>query len=175
MTTATNLVHPFEKSLGAGPYKFVGCHTIIKPCDAMPEGNYKQIHLPSRFVRGNGTCAHCGHAIMNVFLVEIGNGEVYGVGCDCIEKVGLPPQEMKKVEKAAADRIKALAKIRKVNKVESAKEEMIELFKTSSDAMQNLPHPSFQGKSLLDYAVWVHNNVSNPANCLKTIKKALKG
>jgi len=169
------LVHPFEKTLGQGPYQYLGMVTIIKPSENMPEGNYRQLGMltPTRFIRGMGTCAHCGMAIMNVFFVQVGNGDVYGVGSDCIHKAGLPPSEIRKLSRDEAKHQKDLRVRRKNNKIENAWAELEEICYTKSEEMAKLPHPSIYGKTLMDYVEWVKANVSNPIRSLDTVKRSL--
>jgi hypothetical protein len=72
--------------------------------------NHALAALP-RVVSGMGTCACCGTAIVNVFLVRNSGGELYGVGCNCIEKSGEAPLIRATVAaKRAADRAKRAAK-----------------------------------------------------------------
>lgn len=170
-------MHPFEKTLGQGPYKFVGYVRIIKPSEQMPEGNYRQMTeaTPIRFVRGMGTCAHCNMAIMNVFMVEIGNGDVFGVGCDCILKVGLPAQELNKVKKAQSDLLKQQRLERKLKNMSKAQSDLDELLEEKAGAMMGMPHPTMPGKTLYQYAVWVRDNVRNPGKTVKYIKTLIAG
>ena len=168
--------HPFESTLGAGPYRFVGSFSIIKPCENMPEGNYSQIAktLHKNFVRGSGTCAHCGMAIMNVFQVETGNGEVYGVGCDCIMKVGMDAAELTKVEKAVKQHEKQLRLARKETKAAAAKAKLNDLLDNRAEELKKLPHPCMRDKTLYDYAGWCRDNARNPVYCLANVERELE-
>lgn len=61
---------------------------------------------------GLGTCAHCGHAISIICIVQVGNGDLYGVGSDCIEKTyaSYEPSslELQRCRKAVTDRKNAM-------------------------------------------------------------------
>jgi hypothetical protein len=177
MSNETITVHPFEKTLGPGPYKFLGSFSIVKPSEKCPTGNYAEVNARvaavGKFVRGAGTCAHCNMSIMNVFMVEIGNGEVYGVGCDCIEKVGLPAKEMTKVQREQREREKAQRKVRKANKIEKAREKLEELMESKGEEMKKLPHPSISGLSLFDYAVYLIENNCSALYALPNIRSSL--
>jgi len=172
-TQAKNLQHPFEKTLGAGPYRFVGAVQIRKPT-ATSMDNYKSCYDAAgpRFVTGMGTCAHCGMAIMNVFLVEIGNGDVFGVGCDCIGKVGMAPQEIRKVDAT----VKKWNKEKQTLKAFNARADLEEMIESQAEVLGKLPHPmDFEGKSLLDYAVYMDRCAGSAGKqrAVKVIKKAM--
>lgn len=91
MTTNVTL-HPFtDAGMGSAPFRFVGACTI--PSNWLAGENPSAYNaaiaaLPKHLKSGLGTCAHCGMAIMNVFIVRNAEGDEYGVGCDCIERVG---------------------------------------------------------------------------------------
>jgi hypothetical protein len=90
--TTTVLDHPFTRAgMGRAPFKFVGACSI--PSNWLAGENPSAYNaalsaLPRHLKGGLGTCCHCGMAIMNVFIVRNADGDEYGVGCDCIEKVG---------------------------------------------------------------------------------------
>ena len=75
--------HPFARTLGPGPYQFIGVVSIVKD-----ERHGTRVFGPADGVEsGIGTCAHCGHAIMECFIVRTAENRKFGVGCDCINKV----------------------------------------------------------------------------------------
>jgi hypothetical protein len=76
-----NKRHPFSYTLGPGPYKFVGFGTINF------SETYGSKYVGPKMDTGCGTCSHCGHAIMNIYIVKTGEGKLCGVGSDCINKV----------------------------------------------------------------------------------------
>ena len=79
--------HPYVKTLGAGPYKYVGFVHIDKAAGAQGRPYYDPAAVHANIKGGIGTCAHCGKGILNVYQVQIGNGDVYGVGSECILKI----------------------------------------------------------------------------------------
>lgn len=89
----TNTTHPFERTLGPGPYTFVGLFTIQKPSEDCPMGNY---HMLPTNVENGGSCAHCGHGITNNYMVRTDAGKVYCVGSECIVLVQMDAVEMSK-------------------------------------------------------------------------------
>lgn len=151
-------VHPFQRTLGAGPYRFVGMFyiNIAAGHQGRPYINPNDIH--PKFVRGAGTCAHCGHAILNVCQVMIGNGEVYGIGLDCVEKVAMLVRELTAIQKAKRTHDKALRLARKARKGDAARAELQNIIDSQEVALSNRKHPTpymaNQGYTLLDYAKW---------------------
>lgn len=86
----TQNLHPFYETLGPGPYRFTGCYDLGEAMDPTSAANFGNMtgwvtHAP-KLKAGLGTCAHCGMAIMLVCIVQVGNGDLYGVGSDCVEK-----------------------------------------------------------------------------------------
>lgn len=150
-------VHPFQRTLGPGPYRFVGMFTINIQAGqrGLPYVNSHEVH--ARFKTGAGTCAHCGHAILNVCQIQVGNGDVYGIGIDCVEKLGLPVRELTAIQKAEAARQKAQRDARKKAKGDKARDELRELI--GSGQLAKFPHPSdYQaghGMTLADYAGFI--------------------
>jgi hypothetical protein len=119
MTTAPTALHPFFETLGPGPYRFVGCYDLAADMDPTSAANFGNMTgwLPyaPKLKAGLGTCAHCGTAIMNICIVRVGNGDLYGVGEDCVEKCshgGL----WKGAKAALAARRNAMARERKAAK-----------------------------------------------------------
>lgn len=89
MNTETAL-HPFYQTLGPGPYRWVGCYDMVEAMNPNSAANFGNMRGwladAPKLKAGLGTCAHCGMAIMQVCIVQTGNGDLYGVGCDCVEK-----------------------------------------------------------------------------------------
>lgn len=108
------LSHPFTDSgMGRAPFRFVGTAAI--PSNALAEANPTAYNnalrdLP-KLENGCGSCAHCCTGIMNIYIVQNADGQRYGVGCDCIEKVGdAKLTTAMKVAKKKAARAKTAAK-----------------------------------------------------------------
>jgi len=152
-------VHPFERSLGAGPYRFVGTFNLGAAVAALHAGNVagynNALAGAPRVEAGMGTCAHCGMAISLICIVKIGNGKLYGVGSDCILKAGMPVKELDALQKAKRAHNKALREARKARKGEAARGELAEMIQFEGERMSKLPHPSIPHLTLLDYANWV--------------------
>lgn len=115
--------HPFEATLGPGPYKFVGMVSIQKPSETNPEGNY---HTLPKIEAGMGTCAHCGQGIMNVYMVRTDANKVYGVGSDCLGNLNFQPEEWTKVKLAQRRHNRMLRIERAMKHLEVAKARYIE-------------------------------------------------
>lgn len=82
--------HPFQNTLGAGPYKYMGSFDLgaaIRHQQNFGDTAAAFRDAP-RLEAGMGTCAHCGNAILNIQIVRRGDGNLYGVGTDCILKLG---------------------------------------------------------------------------------------
>lgn len=78
-TDNTSLVgmHKFEASgLGKAPFKFVG--SFEKVYQASPDSPRQP----------GATCDYCGTGIMTVCQVRSSDGKLFGVGVNCVEKVG---------------------------------------------------------------------------------------
>jgi len=152
--------------------------SIRKPEGTDP-GNLSAIYpgselgVHSRFVEGAGTCAHCGMAIMNVYQVQIGNGDVYGVGSSCIEKSEIPETEIAKVRRAVNKHNADHARQLKVKKANNNKVSLEELIESHGEQMRSLPHPAISSLTLFDYANWVRENAGGSAKSLKNIKSRL--
>lgn len=155
LSMSTPTPHPFSFTLGDGPYRFVRLVSI-----QMNETFGTRVNGRTDDVEaGIGSCAHCGHAIMDCYIIQIGNGKKYGVGSDCIGRLHLPAPVLTAVQKAKreSDRKKRDAREEKnqvkyfglFNDFLNANKEKIAL----------LPHPSKyfseQGRSLVDWALFV--------------------
>lgn len=87
--------HPFELAgMGVGPYTFGGIYEMpnLSEQSASTFGNgnpYAEINS-LKLKAGAGTCANCGMAISVICVVVDSNGDRWGVGSDCIDKIGEP-------------------------------------------------------------------------------------
>jgi hypothetical protein len=171
--------HPFARTLGPAPYSFVGTFDLGACLAALQAGNVNGYNnglaMAPKVEAGMGTCAHCGMAITLICLVKTGENKLYGVGSDCINKVGLPVAELSKLERAKRERDKAMRQARKARKGDAAREELRGLMASQSERMSSLPHPSFPNKTLLDYAAWVaeRSNDGGIVIALARVKAAL--
>jgi hypothetical protein len=145
-------IHPFEKTLGPGPYRFVGFANIpVHIMEANPSAFANAMANLPRVERGMGTCAHCNMAILNVFIVQCGDGKRYGVGSDCILKVSQEP-------KLISDVKKEIAKMNKTKRQENKDRHHNEIeayLNENKEKLSKKPHPNQflaeQGKTYFDY------------------------
>jgi len=174
--------HPFERTLGAGPYRFIDTFNLGEALSALGAGNvmgydFAMARLPN-LEAGAGTCAHCHHSISFICIVRRGDGKLYGVGSDCIAKCGLPYQELSKLQKAKKAHEKKLRDARKAAKLEALKKDLQRFCEQNAERLKADPHPSAglssQGKSLLDYLEWMVKN-SKSVNFLGKILKKVRG
>ena len=112
-TREASTLHPFlEAGMGEGPYAFVGCFDLaaaMTPDSAANFGNMTGwVKDAPRLKAGMGTCACCGHGIMQICIIRTGNGDLYGVGSDCVLKTEHEGIARKGVEAALAARRKAM-------------------------------------------------------------------
>lgn len=159
-------VHPFERTLGAGPYRFVGAGRI-----AVSE-TFGARYIGPECERGAGTCAHCGHAIMNIFVIETGEKRRFGVGSDCIHKVGIPARELSAVKKAELAMERQKRAERKKRKGDAARIELRQILETKAEALKLIQHGK---QSLYQYATWCldRSNDGGIVIVLKRVKEAL--
>lgn len=157
--------HPFYKTLGPGPYRWVGFFDLGQVLSALHAGNVNGYNnglaMAPKDV-GIGSCAHCGHGILNNYIVQTGTGERFAVGSECIEKCGNSGQfenfsavERKiKLEK----RVKAQTQ-RETRRVKQATE-IKSLIDQNSEVLKTKPHPSpyHPSKTLYDYCLYCFRN-----------------
>lgn len=88
--STTLSVHCFEKAgLGVAPFRCVGFAAIPSPSLAeqnVAAYNNALADLPKGV--GCGSCAYCGTAILNNFIIESSDDQRFVVGCDCVAKTG---------------------------------------------------------------------------------------
>lgn len=176
----TPKAHPFERTLGPGPYTFAGTFDLGACVAALHAGNVAGYNAglasAPRVESGMGTCSHCGMAISLICIVKTGEGKLYGVGSDCILKCGLPVRELSKLEKAKKDRERMQRAARKARKGAEARAELAEIIQAEHERMSKMPHPCRRpGATELDYANWVlqHSNDGGIVIALKGIKARL--
>lgn len=92
-TNTTPEVHPFlEAGMGEGPYTYVGNYDMSEAMNPDSAANFGSmtgfLKDAPKLKAGMGTCACCGMAIMNICIIRDGNGDLWGVGTDCVEKTG---------------------------------------------------------------------------------------
>lgn len=93
MNAAT--LHPFEAAgMGRGPYAFAGLYDLGEAMNPDNPANFGRLtgcltDAP-KLKAGMGTCACCGHAITVICIVKDADGDLWGVGSDCVEKTSDP-------------------------------------------------------------------------------------
>ena len=141
-------LHPFETSIGAGPYTFAGFGKIVF------DERKGAVYYGPRLEDGCGTCAHCGMGITNIFIIKAGNGKLYGVGSSCIEKSNLPYEvkSQAKREKLKQDKIKRQQKDQE--KALKCIEEIKQTIEENRSVLEKVPHPTDylanEGKTVID-------------------------
>lgn len=95
MSTTTTKLHPFEEAgMGRGPYTYAGFFDLAEARDPKSAANFGNMTggIPDapKLKSGLGTCACCGMGIMNICIVSDADGNLWGVGTDCIEKADEP-------------------------------------------------------------------------------------
>lgn len=84
------LIHPFaERGLGAAPFKLVGHYSLPSPylAEQNPAAYQNALReMPQGW--GIGSCAYCGMALVNNFLILAANGRKFVVGSECVRRVG---------------------------------------------------------------------------------------
>lgn len=171
--------HPFQRTLGLGPYKFVGVFELGKAIAALNAGNVSghnnmMMNAP-RLKAGMGTCAHCNMAITFVCIVQTGNGELFGVGSDCINKVDMPAKEVTKLDKIKRERSKMQRAALKAKKGDAARLDLKTMIDSMSNVLDSKNHPTRSSLTLLDYAKWTleHSSDGGIVFALKRIRGLL--
>jgi len=164
MTTA---MHPFERAgLGKAPFRYVGIEAQEISHGERVIGSVGGCQVTTQ---PGGTCAYCGHYIVNMFMVESAEGRRFHVGCDCIRKVN----DSGLVEACKADQKKAKTE-RALARIAAAKAALADAHR-----LQNTPHPTpyhaEQGKTRADYAVWLFANggVSGQLRAARMVEAAM--
>lgn len=169
--------HPFSFTLGPGPYKYIG---------------FGQIHTGETFGAryagpemdaGCGTCQHCGHAIMNIYIVQTGEGKRYGVGSDCIQKVHQAGEfdNMSTFERELRQHKRDSARIQRKNKAAKIEQEVKSILFAHGGILATIPHPNQfranRGDTFQNYTDWylsTKHTLGGWQIFKKTLKKALE-
>lgn len=163
-----NQTHPFNRTLGPGPYKFIGVGKI------QFSETFGARYIGPECERGAGTCAHCSTAIINIFVIETGEGRRFGVGSDCIAKVGLPEKIMTTVKRAELK----LAKANRDALGNKKNAELQILIANNQDKFKAMPHPNKyhaeHGKTYLDWLNYSYTNKKLTNTRASSLLKELK-
>lgn len=159
--------HPFSYTIGEGPYKFVGGFDLGQIIAARDNGNIAAYengmrNLP-KLEAGCGTCSHCGHGILNIMIIERGDGKLYGVGSDCVLKVAAEG-DVSAVSKMERE-IRQAAKQKRRNKEDALKISLTPEYEAALIILEGGMHPNDyfakQGKTLADYYRFCSKNSKN--------------
>lgn len=168
--------HPFSFTLGEGPYKYVGSYDMSRAVAAVNNGSKDTAAAfqdAPRLEAGLGTCAHCGHAILNIQIVRRGDGKLYGVGSDCILKVAAEGDvgAVSEMER----KIRIAAKKKRQDREAAKKEEIKPAFEAALLILDKLQHPNEfiakQGKTYGDYFRFIPKNSKNMKKAIELAAK----
>jgi len=176
-TKTTTKRHPFTENLGDGPFSYVGYFDLGSRRRAMEAGrDYAEVMKDApRLKAGLGTCAHCGHAIMNIMIVRNGDGELFGVGSDCIRKV-YADGDVEQLSKMERD-IKTKKKVERMEREQAQFDKVMPEYTAALAKLANKPHPvdyyASIGKTLADYYEFVIRG-SAISSKIKSMKRAVQ-
>lgn len=147
--TTEKKTHPFAYTLGPGPYTYKGFGKIVFG------QNGAQYFGPKMDV-GCGTCAHCGMAILNIFIVQTSDNKLCGVGCDCINKILIDGDftnvteyqiELKRQKRIAGQEQRERQRLK-------LKDEVTKMVKENQDILANIPYETHYTKTAIEYCNW---------------------
>lgn len=166
--------HPFVNTLGAGPYNYVGYYDLSVFKQGRDHDEVLRNNPPPKLKDGLGTCAHCGHAIVNVMIVKNGANELYGVGSDCVNKVHAEG-DVTGLTKMQRD-IKNHKRQLRVKRERAQIEKLTPEYEAALKKLDALPHPferlASQGKTLADYFRFCANGSNS--TIVRYMKLAIK-
>jgi hypothetical protein len=142
--------HPFTTTLGPGPYKYVGFGEI------MFSETFGAKYVGPGMDTGCGTCTHCGHAIVNIYIVQTAEGKRCGVGSDCIRKVNAEGDftNMTDFERELKAQKRKAGRERRERQRLALKEKVIKLVKENEQALRAIPFVRVQTRTAWDYCAW---------------------
>lgn len=146
--------HPFSFTIGEGPYKYVGSYDLGAALAHQETfGSTEQAFRDAPRDVGLGTCAHCGHAILDIRIIQRGDGKRFGVGSDCISKIA---SEGDISGLSALERQIRADNRRKNDARKAAKIAALEpAYQAALDKLTSVPHPNSYfagvGKTMRDY------------------------
>lgn len=142
--------HPFSYTLGPGPYSFVGFGQITF------SDNYGSKYIGPSMDIGCGTCSHCGHAILNIFIVKTSTGKRCGVGSDCILKIKNDGQfdNISAFEKELKFQKRKAGQSRRENQRVNLKKKIIDLVTFNEDKLKAISYETSKTKTAYDYCSW---------------------
>lgn len=168
--------HPFSYTLGLGPYLFVDFFALVLPSEANQGRN--NFHMaPKNLKSGVGTCAHCGHGIINNYIVKNGVGERFAIGSECILKANSESQvvNMSTFEKHQAKLRSEQSKARREAQRIKLASEVYGVIMANQHTLKGLPHPSkyHPTKTAFDYCSFIFKRAYVSIGSSKLLKKKL--
>lgn len=174
--------HPFEASgLGIGPFRFLYCASLPSPSLAAQNPTAYQAALRDlpKDVR-LGTCAHCGMALMDNYVIESADKKKFAVGCVCVGKtndrslcnpVAIAAAKLQR----AKNRARAEVKHKKLmERVEVCKK----ILETQTTWFTTAPHPNAyyantKGATYRDYILWCFASAGDKGRleCCKDVER----
>ena len=167
--------HPFTYTLGNGPFKYIGSYDLSIFKSGKDFEEIMRHNPPPKLKDGLGTCAHCGHPITHVMIVQNGDNELYGVGSDCVQKVydSGDVRAISQMQKDIRARKREQRHMRECKKIG----ELLPEYKKALTYLTLLPHINSyyasKGKTLADYFEFIVPN-SAPSTKIKHMKTAIK-
>jgi len=155
-----SLAKSLEQTFGAGKYTYVG-FTVEK---------FKaSFDAPTQC---GTSCDLCATAITYVYRFRTPSGHVIKLGSECAKLAG-NAQIASVIKREETKR----AAVKRAAKALSVETELTALLETKRAELESLPHPSYPGKTLLDWAnfMLILAGAAGKAKVLKAIKSALKG
>lgn len=170
--TTQGSVHPFERAgMGSGPYRFAGAYELPSRelAAANPDAYNAALRDLPRLTDGNGSCSCCGMPITNIFVVRNAAGQLYGVGCECVDKLyGRVAQRSRRLSADELDLARAFDRARREHNrhVRHAREDRrlgeLRGFLANDIVkakLAQLPHPRGRaGETAADHVAWIMHN-----------------
>jgi hypothetical protein len=147
--------HPFSQTLGVGPYRLVDFFALILPTEENQGRN--NFHLAPKNLKSIcGRCAHCGHDIINNYIVQNGLGERFAVGSECVEKAGHSGEieNMSAFEKHQRQLKRQQSQERRERQRLALKEKLVALVMANSKKLDTIPFVTAHTKTAWDYCSW---------------------
>lgn len=156
-------IHPWEISLGLAPYKFI---RLVHAMSGVQHPDVK---------KGIGNCAHCGHRIVNCYIIETSENVRFGIGSDCVRDIGLEGRELKAFETAEAQFLRQQRFEREEKKTNELFNELTCLIEINKQELQSRPYPfgMRSTRTAYDYAISRNQKIRGSKH-LKLLKSILR-
>lgn len=161
-------MHPFNKTLGPGPYKLIAVWSMPSPSllEQNPDAfNNAMRHAPKL----DGYIGSCS-GILHHYIIQNSNGKTYAVGSTCVNKHSQDPNLIKEVKRKETLRQKQLKQSQK-NERQKLAEKLLEVNK---EKLTKQPHPNqyyaSQGKTLYEYYRFCLGSDTSNKRIIKDLK-----